>query len=1530
MDIYSTPSTIGSTVWRPEDIFADLRRFNRPSTASSWSGSSGVGVVKATSDGTSTPGSTGDAAIPNRFVRMPKVTPDGGALSYSKEHRKTVIVGRETLRLIGLSDSVSNTEDGGANESIPPAKRMTYLTGEDGSKVEIGINYWTTNLRSTRQMTDITWGPEMYKNKVFTSSSNGEILGWDLGDGSLKLETTLIGGSRSVNVVTAATYSGYNIVSGSTDGSVKLWDLRAPKTPTFNLSGHGAPVRSLTFGKTSSFPVHVVLGQESGMITRYDLRMRVEYLDRIFAHTACVHDLAWLPPSKDDTCAGYLASGSLDHTVKIWQIEATRILPKPLHTIHTPYPVGKIAWRPDLPTEIIVLPYHSSASHLAGGKSAQKSASTFKQGNVGDGAIDRYAPQIWDVRKGWVAKWAVDAADGPATDLGVVDSDVIHLLYKSGSFIQHDLRAVSRPSDHMPRQALSWNARSSLFFVADVPRPFDPPYDDLHPEVASHLNEMGMMDKHPGDRLGIQTTQVIGRQIIPFEFDHDVFYKLAREYNHHHEDKVQMCKINEQAARAAGDDDIAQTWALLGSLLTDFIKLKEVELNHNKDKGGVPITPGFATDKSTAPPSAREPLSAAPSISKSPILQAQIKKDDVPTLSHPRPEGANTSEVPKRKGSGGAAMLPSQVQPHNPGRRGSSPSLLSALRPSLRSSSNSPRTRPIKLPGSVLHQSNFVGAMSYTPESSLHKPMMQRRMSISSSSRSPDPGANGQAGESVTKAKPNNDYSGVGQGALEGKDSDSDEEVEPATAGTESEAVNQSENSANSAWSKERRKLSTMGRMSGIQHPTLHSSSSSNRSSPAIGAKDGLPPVHLLGSMSALASHSSLKLSSPQSQLLNIQDVNEEDQEASDEYEEGDEASRSSDSLVRRSEDEGMDIPHQAGTDPHTKLSPPSPTLAKYIAKSSDSSRTATIGRSGLRVLTKQDSASSLTTAYQSGSMGFTGSYGSNVMTPTVSRIAIQPSIRQEIESPPTRKDNDPSTGGGGTKKVTVGGSSPGRKQLKLRDIFSPNSAAPSSSAPTTTTSTNPPGSALRSAIPRNSSFGSRFNKGINSSLTSSIPPPGLGTAGLDRESFMMPGDNEDSKSAFREGSIWEQDTGRDAIIALEREHRNTMWEVAKEMLEAYAEAGDVQTCAAMAMAAQKELGISDERLERIVSAYLDQLMKMRLHLNAAYVRQASPVTSLKESTTMDITQHVNCGRCGKLLEASAPPDVDGRFAYCGKCRMYATRCAICHLPVRKIFFLCHGCGHGGHQKCYYEFYVKHPPVDLSTPQGKFPYRRSPDDEDFDHPAHKLHRNLLLHPNLQRVNADGSIKPRERSMSLDEPGAQDEKRWLNAGMGMGISSGPGSTTGSVDGASPTPRGRRRDIRRGASDMDTPETIPEKEAANFTSTPPTSTSAPSASTVAKAEGPPSRGGAGSIRDEKHHGSHLHHHHPHTRESSSQNKRSVSAAESTVMDEDRGIPDEEYIQAREKEQEGRERAKNELALVGHPCAAGCGHFCWMARA
>lgn len=76
-----------------------------------------------------------------------------------------------------------------------------------------------------------------------------------------------------MNIIKSATLAGYALATGSTDGSVKLWDLRHPRSPAFSLSSHGSAVRALTFGQAQIAPMHVTFGLESGMIMRYDLRV---------------------------------------------------------------------------------------------------------------------------------------------------------------------------------------------------------------------------------------------------------------------------------------------------------------------------------------------------------------------------------------------------------------------------------------------------------------------------------------------------------------------------------------------------------------------------------------------------------------------------------------------------------------------------------------------------------------------------------------------------------------------------------------------------------------------------------------------------------------------------------------------------------------------------------------------------------------------------------------------------------------------------------------------------------------------------------------------------------------------------------------------------------------------------------------------------------------------------------------------------------------------------------------------------------
>lgn len=627
-----------------------------------------------------------------------------------------------------------------------------------------------------------------------------------------------------------------------------------------------------------------------------------------------------------------------------------------------------------------------------------------------------------------------------------------------------------------------------------------------------------------------------------------------------------MCEKNQAVAAKAGDIDAAQTWGLLASLLRDISQLRRKSVSYliqpepvygNMDPNLYPTTPGSATEKTKM----KDPQSTTRPRPKSPQLITATKVETIIN------DGSNS----KRKRSGGATMLYAAPGVHNPKRRDSSPSLLSALRPPTRSPSSSPATRGLKLPTTSL-------SMSYTPASLSARMPFNRRMSLSSggNSKSNSPGP---TVEEKKQGWGGGSYAAVAQGALEDSSSSDDEdEVSPSDG-----AVNQSDASMESSWTQEKRTVASMG--TGIQHPTLHSSSSSSHSSPAIGGRNSLPPAHLVSNMSALLSKSSTKLSSPQvhSQLLDIQDVNEDDGDESDIIED-DVASRSSDSLLQRRsrsgspsesggpDSRGVDVP----LDGHARLSPPSPTLAKYMAKSTDSSRTATISRAGLRVLTRQGSDGSATIVNNGMiELGIPGSFGSSIMTPTIGRLSVLGawSRKEEDTARISEMPNVPTEHRVGSMAIRT---SPATKSLALRDIFSStapvNGPVTATPTPTTAVSTQ---SGLRSALSNGSS---RFAKGQYGTLMSSIPA--LGSAGPDQEGFLFHLDrNEADESKWIEH--------KDIVDEMEIEERKAMFDIVKESLEAYAEEGNIQMCAAMAIAAHEELDIPADRMERFAFGYL-------------------------------------------------------------------------------------------------------------------------------------------------------------------------------------------------------------------------------------------------------------------------------------------------------------------------------------------------------
>ena len=186
---------------------------------------------------------------------------------------------------------------------------------------------------------------------------------------------------------------------------------------------------------------------------------------------------------------------------------------KPVYILHTSYPIRKVAWRPGYECELAV------ASYLEGPSSNQPNpaldlstsglTSSPRLGNVvppglvsseDDKALySRMGDpvEVWDVRRGYIAKWTVrgSAVEGGVTgmsclwwywtctecwiDIAWADSHTMWAQHFSGSFSQLDLRSSVKTLDAVPRTCLSWDAAGSLTFVAERPRRWEVPYDDM-------------------------------------------------------------------------------------------------------------------------------------------------------------------------------------------------------------------------------------------------------------------------------------------------------------------------------------------------------------------------------------------------------------------------------------------------------------------------------------------------------------------------------------------------------------------------------------------------------------------------------------------------------------------------------------------------------------------------------------------------------------------------------------------------------------------------------------------------------------------------------------------------------------------------------------------------------------------------------------------------------------------------------------------------------------------------------------------
>ncbi|KAK7044083.1 SEA (Seh1-associated) complex subunit [Paramarasmius palmivorus] len=567
---------------------------------------------------------------PTRNIRLPRACSNGGGtISKASDGQRCAIVGKESLRILRISDT---TQDAGAEGYHKSAE------GRGGHRIEATKNFWEgSGLKTDSAFTDSNL--TAYSNKILTSGRNGELIMWDLNKtGSTKYERRAKDHSRSIHSVCVSPLVPHYCLTGSADGDLRVWDLRDLQRSIIRIH-HPTGVRGVVFSPVVFQPLQAAVGLDSGNLFRWDLKVGQRgRLDRIpLAHTAPVTSLDWCSTSPDSDPGsghGWLVSGSLDRCVKVWDLTSGHISHKPTYTLHPSFPVRRVLWRPSYGCEIAIvsnadfvttnnpdlntpvpsvpgLPSSLQAPVVAGMTGSRRSphlglgldlfggekdlgdsytrarsfsgpsgtqtttnvTSTISVGSSASGTGD--AAEIWDVRRGWIAKWSItgSAADGGLTDLVFgADSHAVWGQHSSGTFSQIDLRDATKPIDTIERVAVGWEASGSLAFVADKKEEWEVPYDDIRPHDRSMFEGPSSKNKSLGDPSFVPMSQNLGSfQSAESSVNTAIFAELAREYILEGDDRREICTLNAQAAFDAGHHRAAQVWLLVSATLTDLI-----------------------------------------------------------------------------------------------------------------------------------------------------------------------------------------------------------------------------------------------------------------------------------------------------------------------------------------------------------------------------------------------------------------------------------------------------------------------------------------------------------------------------------------------------------------------------------------------------------------------------------------------------------------------------------------------------------------------------------------------------------------------------------------------------------------------------------------------------------------------------------------------------------------------------------------------------------------------------------------------
>ncbi|KAB8664843.1 hypothetical protein FH972_026267 [Carpinus fangiana] len=381
------------------------------------------------------------------------------ALDINSARTHVVLAGGKILKTVRVEGS-NCVED--FNIRSAAVNYAWEANAQDGKKGHRPSEDVSSVQRETFDIEDVAWsnGPN-FSSHIATAASNGRIMLYDLERPVVEIGR-LHEHYRQVHKVDFNPIEGRFLLSGSQDGTVRLWDLRTLQRNVMicysrdTFPGRSDGVRHTKWSPTNTWTF--ALGTDNGTVQRWDTRQNKTPLLKISAHSDTCNSIDWHPDGK------HLASAGKDQNVKVWNLASDR-RQKPSFQIRAPKEVQNVRWRPP--------------SYISEGSDSYVKQSTYLATSY------RTLPvvHVWDLRRPFMPfREIYHNVNNGTTDMLWQSKDLLWTVGPEGEFCQTDVPFAPKTLDRRPLQSIAHSLTGDIGFFTQPLSGESVPAEEVQPD----------------------------------------------------------------------------------------------------------------------------------------------------------------------------------------------------------------------------------------------------------------------------------------------------------------------------------------------------------------------------------------------------------------------------------------------------------------------------------------------------------------------------------------------------------------------------------------------------------------------------------------------------------------------------------------------------------------------------------------------------------------------------------------------------------------------------------------------------------------------------------------------------------------------------------------------------------------------------------------------------------------------------------------------------------------------------------------